>query len=93
VDTEAERAQYESAERAFLQAIREQHDWSSLRSRAADLAARAVSWDQAEHAAWREATDDVSRNALAASTDSTELISAIWRDVALAFDGKPSVPY
>ena len=91
--TEAERERYESAERAFLQAIRDQQEWSVLREKAVELAGRADLWDLAEHAAWREAADEVSRDALAASTDATELISAIWRDVALAFDGKPSIPY
>jgi hypothetical protein len=93
MSTEAERQQYESAERAFLQAVRDQQDWSILRSRAAELAAQADRWNHAEHAAWREAREDTSRSALAASTDATELVSAIWRDVALAFDGKPSIPY
>jgi hypothetical protein len=93
VSTDAEREQYESAEQAFLQAIREQQNWSTLRSTAANLSAKATIWDQAEHAAWRSAKDEEARGSLAASTDATELISAIWRDVALAFGAKDGMPY
>jgi hypothetical protein len=89
---DAEHENYESAELAFLQAIREQQDWSSLRSKAAELAAKATAWNEAEQAAWRDASDGDGRSSYGASTDATELVSAIWRDVALAFDGTPSIP-
>ncbi|MGX7678696.1 hypothetical protein ACSMXN_07335 [Jatrophihabitans sp. DSM 45814] len=91
--TDAVHEDYEAAEREFLQAIRDQRDWADLRLRAAELAEKARVWNGAEHAAWREATDENSRGSLAVSTDATEMLEAVWRDVALAFEGKPATGY
>jgi hypothetical protein len=84
---------YDAAEHEFLQAIRERRDWPDVHMKAVNLAEKSRAWNAAEHDAWRRATDDEARQALAQSTDTTELLEAVWRDVALAFEGKPAIGY
>jgi hypothetical protein len=91
--TDAVYDDYEVAEHEFLQAIREQGEWPVLRLRAANLAEKARIWNESEHAAWKQATSEQARQSLARSTDATELLEAVWRDVALAFEGKPATGY
>jgi hypothetical protein len=83
--------EYEIAEREYLQAVRDRADWSNLSSKAAEAAEKSRAWDVAAHDARREASDD-SREALSLETDTTEALSALWTDIALAYEGKPPLP-
>lgn len=93
MSTDDARDDYETAEREFLESVRDQRDWPELRLRVAVLAEKAQAWNETEHAAWRNATDEESRGSLAVSTDPTELLESVWRDLALAFEGKPAAGY
>ena len=81
-------AEYEIAEREYLEAIRDRADWPALRSKAAEAAAKSRAWDVAAHAAWRKASGD-GREALSLETDTSEVLAALWTDIALAYEGKP----
>ena len=85
-------AEYELAEQAYLQAIRDRADWPALRSKAAAAADKARAWDVAAQAAWRKAGGD-GRQALSMETDTTEALAGLWTDIALAYEGKPAAGY
>lgn len=81
--------EYEAAEEAFLQGVRDDLGKAALGTLAEQVSELASEWNSAEYKALHAASGAAGEH-FQFSTERTEVLDQLWRDIARAFQGLPA---